>query len=161
MSQVAPIMHREPVELDTRYISKSLRAKVFERDQGRCKTCGAKIIGPWQCDHVTRWADGGRTELDNLQVLCLHCHQVKTNTIDTPGAAKTKRMPLACLPRDPDDIEPSRLRGRGFDRRLTKGFCGKVKLRKLRAPKASQHLGEPREGGSMPPSHKNKPGATP
>lgn len=129
MSQVAPIMHREAVELDTRYISRKLRAQVFLKSHGRCAHCAVKITeGRFQADHVIRWSDGGRTELDNLQALCLPCHAVKTRTVDTPGAAKTKRMAKAGEVRDPDAIEPSRLQGRGFTRHptLKRTMSGKV-----------------------------------
>lgn len=123
-------MHRDPVELDVRQIPKALRLKVFDRDKGHCVLCGAKIVkGEWQCDHVTRWSDGGRTELRNLQTLCLPCHAVKTRTVDTPGAAKTKRM-TKCLVREPDEIPVSRLRGKGFDKTKTRGFDRIVRPRK-------------------------------
>lgn len=139
-SQISPILHREAVELDSRYISPKLRAETLLKSKGRCAHCAARIVaGKFQADHIVRWSDGGRTEIGNLQALCPPCHLLKTRTIDTPGAAKTKRMPKACLVREPDDIEPSRLQGRGFDRTKTKGFDGKVRARKqARTP---QNLG--------------------
>jgi len=32
----------------------------------------------WQVDHIIERADGGTDEIDNLQTLCVPCHQVKT-----------------------------------------------------------------------------------
>jgi hypothetical protein len=161
MSQIQPTMHREPVELDTRYISPKLRVETLLKSDGRCTHCGIRIVnGQFQADHIVRWSDGGRTEIGNLQALCLTCHSIKTRTKDTPGAAKTKRMPKACLPRDPDEIEPSQIHGRGFPKHLTKGMDGKVRPRKQR-PKASQDVDALREGALQRRTTPNPTGPKP
>lgn len=51
-----------------------LRSKVIRRDRGRCVKCGAKGT---EVDHIRNVADGGRWVLENLQLLCEDCHQIK------------------------------------------------------------------------------------
>jgi Domain of unknown function (DUF222)/HNH endonuclease len=52
-----------------------LRLAVLVRDAYRCQTpfCGSI---PRHVHHVQHWADGGRTDLDNLVALCGHCHRL-------------------------------------------------------------------------------------
>ena len=54
--------------------------------------CNADLSKGVQYDHVIRWADGGESELSNCAAVCKTCHAQKTAKVDTPGAAKTKRM---------------------------------------------------------------------
>ncbi|MBV8202855.1 MAG: DUF222 domain-containing protein [Acidobacteria bacterium] len=57
----------------TRAISPGLRRALEHRDRGcRFPGCGRKL-----CDahHVTPWADGGATSLDNTLLLCRHHHR--------------------------------------------------------------------------------------
>lgn len=30
------------------------------------------------CDHIVAWKDGGKTDYDNLQMLCKHCNRTKS-----------------------------------------------------------------------------------
>ncbi|GLY32066.1 HNH endonuclease [Kineosporia sp. NBRC 101731] len=53
-------------------ISPSLRRKVHERDFYRCLGCGTHL--DLTCDHVIPESRGGKTELDNLQTLCMPCN---------------------------------------------------------------------------------------
>lgn len=62
-------------ESDTRFIPKQVKTAVFERDLGKCRNCGSK---KWlQYDHVIPFAKGGRSTLENLQLLCSNCNQRK------------------------------------------------------------------------------------
>ena len=63
--------------------SPTLRAKVFERDGFRCRRCAhgppdVRIV----VDHILPVAEGGKTNLENLQTLCHPCN-----------AGKSDRMP--------------------------------------------------------------------
>ena len=51
------------------------RLAVLTRQQHTCGTphCGNQ---PRHIHHITHWADGGRTNLDNLVALCGHCHRL-------------------------------------------------------------------------------------
>jgi hypothetical protein len=48
------------------------RAKVQQRDS-RCVACGSG--DRLECDHITPVAEGGRAEVENLRLLCFHCHR--------------------------------------------------------------------------------------
>ena len=54
--------------------------------------CNADLSKGVEYDHVIRFADGGESELSNCAAVCKTCHAQKTAKVDTPGAAKTKRM---------------------------------------------------------------------
>lgn len=55
-----------------------LRFLVMRRDAFRCCQCGASpAVTPGvelHVDHVTAWAAGGATTMENLQTLCLRCN---------------------------------------------------------------------------------------
>jgi hypothetical protein len=60
-----------------------VRFLVMRRDNFRCRNCGrspatdqAIIL---HVDHVTAWANGGETTLENLQTLCSQCNIGKSN----------------------------------------------------------------------------------
>jgi hypothetical protein len=56
-------------------IPRETRLAVWERDGGRCVTCGATF--DLQYDHVIPVALGGGDSVDNLQILCAPCNQEK------------------------------------------------------------------------------------
>jgi 5-methylcytosine-specific restriction endonuclease McrA len=60
-------------------IPTDLRRAVFERDGGQCVECGATF--DIQYDHVLPVALGGATTLENLQLLCAGCNQLKSDSI--------------------------------------------------------------------------------
>ena len=55
------------------------RARILERDGGACQlgyegcTWHATIV-----DHIVALASGGTADPENLQAVCVHCHDVKT-----------------------------------------------------------------------------------
>lgn len=83
-----------------REFSRAVRAAAFERARGCCENidadgerCGKKLFpGDIHYDHVIADSIGGEPTLDNCAVLCRAHHAVKTATLDTPRAAKTKRI---------------------------------------------------------------------
>ncbi len=60
-----------------------LRFQVLQRDNFRCRACGASpAVAPGvvlQVDHITPWSRGGETVVENLQTLCDGCNQGKSN----------------------------------------------------------------------------------
>ncbi len=57
--------------------------RVWERDHGKCVTCGRQctdwwMATDWEADHIVPLKDGGGFGLDNLQTLCRACHRKKT-----------------------------------------------------------------------------------
>lgn len=61
-----------PSASQTRYIPAGLRKHVYERDKV-CQKCGSS----WdlEIDHIVAIALGGKTELENLRLLCRNCNQ--------------------------------------------------------------------------------------
>lgn len=53
---------------NARYIPRGIRRAVLERDNGRCRECGA--TDRLHFDHMWPFSKGGRTELGNIQLLC-------------------------------------------------------------------------------------------
>jgi hypothetical protein len=77
--------------------SLSMRLLVFVRDEARCKHCiktldFAQGSKQWHVDHRTPWALGGKTTLENLQLLCHGCHIAKSK------AELKQTRPLAGVP---------------------------------------------------------------
>ncbi len=64
-----------------RHASRHQRAVLAVRDKG-CVGCGASAN--WcQTHHIVHWEHGGKTDLDNLCLLCSHCHN---HLVHTKGA---------------------------------------------------------------------------
>lgn len=62
------------------YIPKNLREIVKDRDGRTCEYCGKKLcIQPRDSniDHRVARANGGKTTLDNLHLLCPSCNSIK------------------------------------------------------------------------------------
>lgn len=51
---------------------RQVRGLVFDRDDDRCTRCGRR--GPLEVHHLVPVVEGGSMALDNLTVLCEHCH---------------------------------------------------------------------------------------
>lgn len=62
-------------------LSLRLRTDVMERDDFRCRRCGATADDGARLvvDHITPVSRGGRTTLENLQVLCSPCNAGKSD----------------------------------------------------------------------------------
>jgi 5-methylcytosine-specific restriction enzyme A len=76
--------------------------------------CGGELGSGFDYDHIIADSIGGEPSLDNCAVVCKRCHGVKTRTVDTPRAAKTKRQAdLAAGIRKPSTLK--RPKGVRFD----------------------------------------------
>ena len=68
---------------DKRDIPLGLRWKVCVRDRFRCVKCGATPANDLNCDihadHIIPFSKGGKTVIENLQVLCKKCNLGKGN----------------------------------------------------------------------------------
>ena len=73
---------KQPIKYQPRDPSYKLRYQVFSRDNATCKCCGrSPQFNPelkLQIDHIIPFSKGGKTELDNLQLLCSDCHYGKS-----------------------------------------------------------------------------------
>ncbi len=52
------------------------RQAALNRARGACELCGA--IGKLEVDHIVPLRDGGQNRRENLQAVCVPCHQLKT-----------------------------------------------------------------------------------
>ena len=57
-----------------------LRKVILRRDKGLCQVClaGGKYRPAKQVDHIRAKSQGGTDAEDNLQSICVECHQAKT-----------------------------------------------------------------------------------
>ena len=86
-----------------RHATSGQRAVLTKRDRG-CVGCGANAN--WcQAHHIVHWAEGGPTDIDNMCLLCSHCHhQVHTKgarIVRTSGGKYTLQHPQRPRPRPP------------------------------------------------------------
>ena len=64
-----------------------LRREIWDRDKGHCVLCGSEVRGKLdkydrsdcigEIDHIVPLSRGGRTEADNLRLLCKRCNRTK------------------------------------------------------------------------------------
>jgi hypothetical protein len=67
--------------LNLRSFTASEKRGGYERQNGICNLCREHFeIEEMEADHITPWSDGGRTNPDNLQLLCKSCNRTKSNT---------------------------------------------------------------------------------
>lgn len=97
------------------FTKKTMR-EAYERAEGLCE--GIRPDGERCCflvdrrkhfDHIIPAALGGDNSLQNCAVLCVPCHDAKTQKIDVPMIAKAKRIS--------DKHRGIKLRSRGFQKR--------------------------------------------
>ena len=66
----------------------------FAEQAGRCKACRCDLnLSGFERDHIQRHDAFGKTDFDNLQLLCPACHVIKTKT-DNFEAKKGARIRL-------------------------------------------------------------------
>lgn len=62
-----------------RQFDEDQRATAHARQDGKCAMGGKEFpIEEMEADHIKPWAEGGKTETDNCQMLCRRCHARKT-----------------------------------------------------------------------------------
>jgi hypothetical protein len=67
--------------LSIRAFPDSMKRGAYERQEGKCVRCGAMFeLSGMEADHITPWKDGGRTIVENCQLLCRGCNRTKGST---------------------------------------------------------------------------------
>lgn len=75
----------EPTKQNERYLSlRSFTDKqkrvAYEAQGGICLHCNKSFaLEEMEGDHISPWSEGGKTEIDNLQMLCKLCNRLKSN----------------------------------------------------------------------------------
>lgn len=66
--------------LNIRSFTEKQKREVFERQEGVCVSCGNKFeYQEMEADHITPWSQGGKTGVENCQILCKGCNRTKSN----------------------------------------------------------------------------------
>ncbi|QCH27616.1 GmrSD restriction endonuclease domain-containing protein [Clostridium tyrobutyricum] len=71
------------IELDPqRIFSEKQKIQIYNRDKGICQNCFKKVKEySWEADHKIPWVKGGRTTVDNGQLLCKKCNLKKKDKL--------------------------------------------------------------------------------
>ena len=68
----------EEKHLNIRSFDGKQRRTMFENQNGKCAKCGEECeLDEMEADHVTPWSEGGRTDVENGQMLCKGCNRRK------------------------------------------------------------------------------------
>ena len=65
-----------------RDFTKKQRQEIEDRDGCVCKHDGCNVTEGLQVDHIKPWSKGGKTHIDNGQLLCSEHNLKKTDTMD-------------------------------------------------------------------------------
>ncbi|MCG8624247.1 MAG: DUF262 domain-containing protein [Proteobacteria bacterium] len=81
------VLTRDEKHLNLRAFTPSQKRQVLEKQNGKCKNpqnnpnCKGTIsLDEAEADHIDPWSEGGKTELDNCQVLCKPCNRRKSDS---------------------------------------------------------------------------------
>ena len=75
------VLTRDEKNLSIRAFKDKDKRKVFEKQRGICIKCKKKFeIEKMEADHIKPWSQGGKTEMDNCQMLCKSCNRRKSDT---------------------------------------------------------------------------------
>ncbi len=73
------LLTRNEKHLSIRVFTDSNKRTLYERQNGICTACKKHFeIGQMEADHITPWSQGGKTELNNGQMLCRECNRRKS-----------------------------------------------------------------------------------
>ena len=66
--------------LNARAFTEHDKRWAYEKQKGFCKYCNKKFeFSEMHGDHIVPWSKGGKTDRDNLQMLCIECNLKKSN----------------------------------------------------------------------------------
>ena len=63
---------------NNRLFSKIMISDRLKEQENKCNICKKDLTNiKYEADHIKKWSTGGKTEYNNLQILCIHCHREK------------------------------------------------------------------------------------
>jgi hypothetical protein len=72
------LLTKDEKYLNIRTFTDSQKRKAYEKQNGICPMCGKHYeINEMEGDHITPWSESGKTQQDNLQMLCKNCNRTK------------------------------------------------------------------------------------
>ena len=75
------VLDSKEKNLNIRKFTDSQRRIVFEKQKGMCFKCKKSFeIDEMEADHITPWSQGGKTSLENCNMLCKECNRRKSNS---------------------------------------------------------------------------------
>lgn len=78
LASVANLPQKDP----KRSFDEAQRQVIFRRGNGICMMCGKHCDwNNWEADHILPWSKGGKTEIENGQVLCPSCNSKKSDLL--------------------------------------------------------------------------------
>ena len=73
------VLSGEEKYLNLRKFAHSDKRSKWSEQGGKCALCGKEVVyEECEADHIIPWSKGGRTDWDNLQVLCRDCNRTKS-----------------------------------------------------------------------------------
>ncbi|MFA0888783.1 MAG: HNH endonuclease family protein [Synergistales bacterium] len=74
------VLTRNEKFLNIRAFTDNQKRAAYERQKGFCSKCGDHFeLKGMEADHITPWSKGGKTNLENCQMLCLDCNRRKSD----------------------------------------------------------------------------------
>lgn len=74
------VLTREERHLNLRKFNDTQKREAYERQKGICLACNEhKEFSEMEGDHIDPWIQGGKTEADNCQMLCMSCNRRKSD----------------------------------------------------------------------------------
>ncbi|MFA7715243.1 MAG: DUF262 domain-containing protein [Candidatus Paceibacterota bacterium] len=73
------VLTRNEKYLNIRAFTDRIKRETYERQKGICKNCKKHCeIEEMEADHIKPWHEGGKTILENCQMLCKQCNRTKS-----------------------------------------------------------------------------------
>jgi len=73
------VLEKDEKYLNIRPFSDNMKRETYEKQKGICKNCNKYFpIEEMEGDHIDPWHSGGKTNLDNCQMLCKQCNRRKS-----------------------------------------------------------------------------------
>ena len=74
------VLDHDERHLNIRAFKESEKRAAYEKQNGICAKCKKHFeYEEMEGDHITPWSQGGKTELSNLQMLCMDCNRRKSD----------------------------------------------------------------------------------